>query len=385
MRINDFLDVLQSFGIEYFTGVPDSQLKALCDALIEQKEDRKHLIAANEGNAVGLAAGYYMATGKIPCVYMQNSGLGNVINPCASLIHPRVYGIPMVFVIGFRGEPGVKDEPQHIFQGEITLQLLEDLGIRYCLLEEATTPDECKEFIKEHADFVRSGESIAFVVRKNGLTKETYLQYKNPYLFSREAAIEAILTTEGFADVVVSTTGKISREVFEVREAMRQSHESDFLTVGSMGHCSMIGLGIALEKPEKRICILDGDGAFLMHMGAGAIIGQKRPTNLIHVVLNNQAHESVGGMPTAMASVDMMKLGEALGYCKALSVDSKEALLLVMDELKDSAGPILLEVKVAIGSRMNLGRPTKTPKENIESFMKYLSREKSDNNDKDGQ
>ena len=217
MRINDFLDVLQSFGIEYFTGVPDSQLKALCDALIEQKEDRKHLIAANEGNAVGLAAGYYMATGKIPCVYMQNSGLGNVINPCASLIHPRVYGIPMVFVIGFRGEPGVKDEPQHIFQGEITLQLLEDLGIRYCLLEEATTPDECKEFIKEHADFVRSGESIAFVVRKNGLTKETYLQYKNPYLFSREAAIEAILTTEGFADVVVSTTGKISREVFEVR------------------------------------------------------------------------------------------------------------------------------------------------------------------------
>lgn len=375
MKINNFIDILQQYGIEFFTGVPDSQLKAMCDYLVEQKEEIKHIIAANEGNAVGLASGYYMASKKIPCVYMQNSGLGNVVNPCASLIHPKVYGIPMIFVVGFRGEPGVKDEPQHIYQGEITLQLLKDLEIQYFLIDAETTTEACQTFLKENAGLLEQGKSLAFVVKKDGLTKDVYMKYSNPYHLSREAAIESIITTEDFADVFVSTTGKISREVFEIREKFNQSHEKDFLTVGSMGHCSMIGLGIALEKPDKKVCILDGDGALLMHMGAGAIIGQQSPKNFIHIVLNNQAHESVGGMPTAIASVDMEKLGEAFGYTYAMSVDSQEDLQHAMDKLKHMEGPLLLEVKVALGARSDLGRPTKTPKENIDAFMNFLSLE----------
>lgn len=372
MNVNLFVDVLKSYGIEFFAGVPDSQLKALCDYLLEHEKNNKHIITANEGNAVGLAAGFYMSTGKIPCVYMQNSGLGNVVNPCASLIHPKVYGIPMVFVVGFRGEPNVKDEPQHVFQGEITLSLLKDLEIEYMIIDQNTTANDCMEFFDKQKVGMEQGNSIAFVVKKEGLTKDCYMEYNNSYSLKREEAIRTILEADRTADIFVSTTGKISREVFELRETMQESHKRDFLTVGSMGHCSMIGLGIALEKPNKRVCVLDGDGAVLMHMGAGAVIGQQQPKNFIHVVLNNQAHESVGGMPTAMSGVDMKKLGEAWGYNYSSSVSTKEELIREWNYIQELEGPILLEVCVALGARKNLGRPTKSPKENLKDFTNYI-------------
>ena len=371
MKVQDFINVLDDEGIEFYTGVPDSQLKALCDALLESS-NHQHIIAANEGNAVGLAAGHYIATKKVPCVYLQNSGLGNIVNPCTSLTHPKVYGIPMVFVVGYRGEPGVKDEPQHVYQGEITLSLLQDLEIDYMEVSADTSPEECMIFLQEKKTRMQDGYSVAFVVKKNGLTKDSYMNYKNPYIMTRERAIEIILSEESLADVVISTTGKASREVFEIRERRSEGHEKDFLTVGSMGHCSMIGLGIALAKPDRKVCVLDGDGAMLMHMGAGAIIGQQAPKNMIHFVLNNQAHESVGGMPTAMNNVSLVKLGEAFGYRQSFSIQTEEELINILKNVKDMQGPILIEVMVAIGAREDLGRPTTTPHDNICSFMDYL-------------
>lgn len=371
MKVQDFIRILDSYGVDFYTGVPDSQLKALCDTLMESP-GCQHIIAANEGNAVGLAAGHYIATGKIPCVYLQNSGLGNIVNPCASLTHPKVYGIPMIFVVGHRGEPGVKDEPQHIYQGEITLSLLKELEIDYMEIYPDTLPEECMRFLQDKQARLQAGYSIAFVVKKNGFTKDRYLTYSNPYVMTREEAIEIILGEKGIADVVVSTTGKASREVFEIREKHGEGHEQDFLTVGSMGHCSMIALGIALAKPKRRICVLDGDGSMLMHMGAGAIIGQQAPDNMIHFVLNNQAHESVGGMPTSMKNVSLVKLGEALNYRQTFSVQTREELFDILPLLTKMKGPVLVEVMTAIGTRGDLGRPTMTPRENLENFMDYL-------------
>ena len=364
------LDFLKKF--EFFTGVPDSQLRPLCDWLInEYGIGKQHKIAANEGNAVALAAGYHLATGKVPVVYMQNSGEGNIINPVASLMNDKVYGIPCVFIVGWRGEPGIHDEPQHIYQGEVTVKLLEDMDIRTFIIGKDTTEEEVKAQIDAWKPLLDNGKQVAFVVRKGALQYDGKVKYQNDNDMSREEIIKHIVAVSD-TDPVVSTTGKASRELFEIREANKQGHSHDFLTVGSMGHSSSIALQLACEKPNKKIWCIDGDGAVLMHMGAMALVGSEKPENLVHIVINNGAHETVGGMPTVAQSIDLVKIAEGCGYPYAVSVNSFEALDKELKNAKENSGLKLIEVKCSIGAREDLGRPTTTAKENKENFMKSL-------------
>lgn len=373
IRVEFLSDLFSQYGIDFFTGIPDSQLKPFCNFLMDSygSSDR-HIIAANEGNCVGLAAGYYMSTGKPPCVYMQNSGLGNIVNPVTSLLNPKVYGIPAVFVIGWRGEPGLKDEPQHIFQGEITRELLDVLNIAHIVIGPETIEAELSAKMEEFSSILEKGNSVAFVVRNGGLKYNGKPDYKNNYNLVREKVIEQVVQATDEESVFVSTTGKISRELFEIREKYGQDHSHDFLTVGSMGHSSMIALGIAMNKPNTKVWCLDGDGAFLMHMGAVAVIGARSPKNYIHIVLNNEAHETVGGLPTVSSSVDFVGVAKSCGYKNAVQVKNEKELNEVLKTIECQEGPLMVEVLTAIDSRKDLGRPTTTTHENKENLMKYL-------------
>lgn len=365
--------LIETIGADFYSGVPDSQLRALCDFLINRygTDPKHHIIAANEGNAVALAAGYHLATGKIPVVYMQNSGEGNVINPVASLMNYKVYAIPCVFIVGWRGEPGVQDEPQHIYQGEVTLKLLEDMGIAYFVISKETTEGELTEKMAEFKKMLAVGKQVAFVVRKGALEFEGKVKYENANTMSREEIIKNIVKYTG-SDPIVSTTGKASRELFEIREARGEGHENDFLTVGSMGHASSIALGIAVQKPDKKIWIIDGDGAALMHMGAMAVIGANNPKNIVHIIINNGAHETVGGMPTVAPKIDIAAIARGCGYSSAVSVENFEELGLALEQAKNRKELSLIEVKCSLGSRTDLGRPTTAAIENKLAFMKML-------------
>ena len=370
MNVEQFLDII---GSEYFAGIPDSQLKALCDCLISKYgvDGVHHVIAATEGNCVALAAGYHLATGKVPVVYMQNSGIGNAVNPIASLLNEKVYAIPCIFVIGWRGEPGVHDEPQHVFQGEITLKLLEDLGIKTFVVEKGTYDDEIRDVMDHFKTLLTAGRQVAFVVRKGALEYDGKVKYTNDNTLLREEIIRHVVKAAG-DDIIVSTTGKASRELFEIREANGQTHDHDFLTVGSMGHSSSIALGIALQRPDKKVWIIDGDGAVLMHMGAMAVIGAIKPKNIIHVVINNGAHESVGGQPTVMGEMDIVGMAKSCGYIQTVSVDELESLDSELVKAVESNQLSLIEVKCAIGARSDLGRPTTTAQENKVTFMEWV-------------
>lgn len=366
------IELIQKLNSAFYTGVPDSQLKALCNYLVDNLGiSEQHIISANEGSSVALAAGYYLATGKIPVVYMQNSGIGNIINPVTSLLNEKVYGIPCIFIVGWRGEPGVHDEPQHIFQGEISRKLLEEIGLYTIILSAETSLEELEKEMSGVHYILEHGKSVAFLVKKNALSYDKQTIYKNSYKIIRETAIEHILEIAE-QDVIVSTTGKTSREVFEIREKRGQEHKFDFLTVGSMGHSSSIALGIALNKQKSKIWCIDGDGAVLMHMGAMAVIGSRCPCNLVHIVINNEAHETVGGMPTVVSGMDLKKIAEGCGYPYAASIDTYEELDEQLFKSKKRNVLSFLEVKCAIGSRGDLGRPTTTAQENKEIFMRYL-------------
>ena len=370
MKVAELVEVL---GTEFYAGVPDSLLKPLGDYLMQEfgSDGKRHIVAANEGNAAAIAAGYHLATGKVAAVYMQNSGQGNIVNPFTSLLHPKVYGIPVIFIIGWRGEPGKKDEPQHIYQGEITCSLLDELGISFMTVDEYTEVDKLRNFINAKQDILSHGGSVALVVTKDALEYEEKVKCSNDYDLKREQIIERILEYAK-GDPIISTTGKSSRELFELREAGGEGHERDFLTVGSMGHSSSIALGIALQQPEKRIWCLDGDGAAIMHMGAMAVIGQLRPHNLIHVVINNEAHETVGGLPTAAIAIDLCAIAKGCGYERVHSARNAAELDSILREVKNDRALDFIEIKSAIGSRKDLGRPTKSPAENKSGFMKYL-------------
>lgn len=371
MKAEKLVDII---GSDFYTGVPDSQLKALCDYLMAVYgiDPKHHVIASNEGTCTALAAGYHLATGKVPVVYMQNSGEGNIINPVASLLNDKVYAIPVVFIIGWRGEPGIHDEPQHIYQGEVTIRLLEDMGIAAFVIGKDTTDDEAAEAMKKFEKILSEGKAAAFVVRRGALTDAPKVEYKNDNIMTREEIIRHIVKVSG-EDPIVSTTGKASRELFEIRAANGQSHKYDFLTVGSMGHSSSIALGIALNKPGRRIWCVDGDGAVLMHMGSMAVVGANRPGNLIHVVINNGAHETVGGMPTVAGSIDLVKIALACGYPNAVCVDSFDGLDRELEAARGRDELSLIEVKASIGARDDLGRPTTSALENKHNFMEYLS------------
>lgn len=391
MDVNDFRKALNA---DFFSGVPDSLLNVFCNSLIEEYGDdlTHHVIASNEGNAVALAAGYHLATGKVGVVYMQNSGEGNAVNPICSLLHPDVYGIPCLFVIGHRGEPGTKDEPQHVFQGKVTKEQMNLLDIESFALKNDTTVEELKSAMAHFHGLFEKGKSAAIVVSKEALSSERkFIPPKSLYPLKREDALEIILKHTQKEAVFVSTTGKTSRELFELREKLAglngvdvktdfnqklKFHKYDFLTVGSMGHASSIALGIALQKPNFQIICVDGDGALLMHMGAMATIGNSNVKNFIHIAINNEAHESVGGFKTSATKTDFVKVAVACGYKTALSVSSSQDLVTVLDDLnniKSENKPIFIEVKCAQGSRKDLGRPTISAKENKENFMSMLN------------
>ncbi len=367
-----YYNKLQEHGIDFFTGVPDSLLKDICAYIMDNTPREKNIIAANEGNAVGLAAGYHLATNKIPMVYMQNSGIGNAVNPLLSLSDSQVYNFPVLLMIGWRGEPGIKDEPQHITQGEVTLPLLKAMKIPYLILSaEASELDgQINEAI---ANIKKTNSAFAIVVRKK--TFDSYKIKTKPstsFKLMREEVIEKIVGSLNGSEVIVSTTGKTSRELFECREKLNQSHCFDFLTVGSMGHSSQIALGIALNKKNKTVICIDGDGAVLMHMGSMAIIGDLAPKNYIHFVINNGAHESVGGQPTVAFGIDIPKIALANGYKSALSISTMAELTDFLSNMETYDCPLLVEVKVKTGSRDDLGRPTIKPVDNKKDFMQNL-------------
>ena len=372
IRPQYFIDTLAAHGIDFFAGVPDSLLKNVCAYISDHLDAGHNIITANEGGAVGLAAGYHLATGKIGCVYMQNSGEGNTINPLASLTDKDVYSIPVLLLIGWRGRPGVHDEPQHVKQGKVTLSLLDTMGIGYAVLSKDET--EAGEQIAQAVARMKStNEVYALVVEKD--TFDTYtLRHSRLHnlTLSREEAIQTVAASLGAQDVIVSTTGMISRELFEYRTARGESHERDFLTVGSMGHASQIALGIALEKPGRRVWCFDGDGAVIMHMGGMAIVAEKAPRNYVHVVFNNGAHDSVGGQPTVGLDIDLCSVAKALGYKAAFSADNKDDLDVLLREVKHVDGPLLIQVRVKKGNRKDLGRPTTTPVQNKEALMAFL-------------
>lgn len=370
MKVEKLLEII---GSDFYTGVPDSQLKALCNYLMNTYgiDPKHHIIAANEGNCTALAAGYHLATGKVPVVYMQNSGEGNIINPVASLLNDKVYAIPVVFIVGWRGEPGVHDEPQHIYQGEVTVKLLEDMDIKPFIIGKETTEEEVISVMNEFKTILAQGKDVAFVIRKGALSYDENVEYKNDNTMVREDIIKHIIAVSG-EDPIISTTGKASRELFEARVANGQSHKYDFLTVGSMGHSSSIALGVALNKPEKKIWCIDGDGAVLMHMGSMAVLGANSPNNLVHIVINNGAHETVGGMPTVAGKIDLVSIAKACGYPNAVSVDSFEKLDKELNAAKERNELSLIEVKCSIGAREDLGRPTTTALEDKINFMNYI-------------
>ena len=373
IRPGFFIGKLAEGGINCFAGVPDSLLKSICAYITDHFDARHNIIAANEGAAVGLAAGHYLATGQPACVYMQNSGEGNVINPLASLMDPEVYNIPVLLLIGWRGCPGVRDEPQHIKQGKVTIGLLDTMGIGYEILGKDEMDADSQ--IARAIEALKRKEVFALVIEK-----DTFQEYKlqqveqNVFHMSREEAVQTVAAALDEKDCIVSTTGMISRELFEYRSAMNQGHERDFLTVGSMGHASQIALGISMEKPDRRVWCFDGDGAAIMHMGSMAIVADKAPRNYVHVVFNNGAHDSVGGQPTVGLKIDLPAVAKAVGYPRTFSVESKEELVVVLNEVKSQEGPIFIEVKVKKGNRKDLGRPTTTPIQNKEALMSYLSK-----------
>ncbi len=367
-------DVISAQGIDFFAGVPDSTLKALCAYITDHTPPERNISTANEGGAIALAVGHYMATGKPAMVYMQNSGLGNAFNPLTSLADEDVYGVPMLMVVGWRGEPGVKDEPQHAKMGKITRSTLEVLGIPHVVL-----PDEpeaaAAAITTAVATIKESGRSYALVVRKGIFAKyKLATKSEQSYPMSREQAIATLLDALPANTPIVSTTGKASRELFELRKQRGESHDSDFLTVGSMGHSSHIALGAALAHPDRDLYCIDGDGAAIMHLGGLAIIASLEAKNFKHVIINNGAHDSVGGQPTRGFAIDLCAIASAAGYPYVRCVDTAAELPAACAELAAAAGPALLEIRVKVGSRSDLGRPTNSARRTKELFMEFLRR-----------
>ncbi len=367
INTKDFYDYLVKNNMNFFTGVPDSLLANICACIKENTPEKNNIIAANEGNAVGIACGYHIATGNYGVVYMQNSGEGNAVNPLLSIADEDVYSIPMLLMIGWRGEPGVKDEPQHKKQGKVTLSLLDAMGIKYEILSDdyASQIDAAAEYLKTN------NKPYALIVRKGMFSEYKITKETNNYPLTREQALECILDKIDEDDFIVSTTGKTSREIFEIREARGQGHSSDFLTVGGMGHTSSIALGMSLGTDKNVYCI-DGDGSFIMHMGAFAVVADKAQANFKYILNNNGAHESVGGQPTVGLKIDVQAILKAVGFRHIYTAETAEEIASGMDALaKESLCALVINTHQ--GSRDDLGRPTISPQENKENMMKKFS------------
>ena len=372
IRPSYFYDLLIKNGTDFFAGVPDSLLKNFCAYVTDNAPSDKHIISANEGSATALACGYHMATGKIPMIYMQNSGEGNMVNPMLSLADRDVYSIPMLIVIGWRGEPGVHDEPQHVKQGKVTCDLLDAMKIPYEVLSEneAELPGQ---FEKAYKYIKENNAQYAFVIRKN--TFDEYKLVNNIPVegkMSREEAIEKIMLSADDKTAFVSTTGMASRELYELRDKHNQAHDRDFLTVGGMGHCSQIALAIAMNKADRQVYCIDGDGASIMQMGGMATIGTRNPSNMVHFVMNNGAHDSVGGQPTVGRQIDLCAIAAGCGYENVVKVETPEELDAVLHDDETKSKLTFVEVLVTKGARKDLGRPKSTPVQNKEALMDFL-------------
>ena len=369
-------DYLFEKEVKFFTGVPDSLLKNFCSYITDHTYKSNHIIAANEGNALSLGIGYHLSTNKIPLVYMQNSGLGNIINPLLSLADNDVYSTQALLMIGWRGEPGVKDEPQHKKQGRITLDLLDTMEVPYEVLSADDTEQTAIEKISSIINLIKEhGKVSALIVKKNTFEKYSLNKIrKTSYDMYREDAIKIIIDELTNKDIFISTTGVTSRELFEYREELGQSHENDFYTVGGMGHASQIALGVALHNKKNEVYCLDGDGALLMHMGSAAIIAQQDCDNYKHILFNNGAHDSVGGQPTVGFEIDFQSIAKSCGYKNVLYADNKNDLKRSLEKMKGLDSCCFLEIKVNKGFRANLGRPTTSPIDNKKSFMSFLKK-----------
>ena len=369
-----FYDSLIANGTDFFAGVPDSLLKNFCAYITDNAPADKHIISANEGSATALATGYHFATGKIPLIYMQNSGEGNMINPLLSIVDPDVYSVPMMIVIGWRGEPGVHDEPQHIKQGKVTCDLLDAMKIPYSILG-ADNCNKCldKALAKAYEYIKANNAPYALVIKKG--TFEDYTLQNNTTVeadMSREEAIEKIMLSAPETAAFVSTTGMASRELYELRDKHGQGHSKDFLTVGGMGHASQIALSIAMQKKDRLIYCIDGDGASIMQMGGMATIGTRNPSNMVHIVLNNGAHDSVGGQPTVGRQIDFCGIAKACGYENVVKASTKEELDAILKDKNTFDKLTFIEVLVRKGARKDLGRPKTTPQENKKAMMEFL-------------
>jgi len=369
-----FFNVCKKEDVDFFSGVPDSLLKNICSYIADNTSPESHIIAANEGNALAIGIGYHLSTGKVPLIYMQNSGLGNVINPLLSLADLDVYSTPLLMMIGWRGEPGIKDEPQHKKQGRVTVALLEAMEIPYRVLTADSNTKEVEAALKTMLSIAKKeNKPCALLIKKNLFEDYKFqsdISYDRPLY--REQAIEIVVDSLNESDIVVSTTGVTSRELFEYREKLNIGHEKDFLTVGGMGHTSQIALGIALQRKDRRVYCLDGDGSLIMHMGALAINANMNCKNFKHIVFNNCAHDSVGGQPTVGGKIDIRSIALNTGYQWGKVVSKASEIKLALNEMANIDGPALLEIQVKKGFRENLGRPTTTPIQNKEAFMSFV-------------
>jgi phosphonopyruvate decarboxylase len=372
-----FYEALSGEGVNFLAGVPDSLLKEFCAYVDAALPAENHVIAANEGSAVGLAAGHHLATGTVPVVYLQNSGLGNTVNPLLSLADGEVYSLPMVIVIGWRGAPGVKDEPQHVKQGRVTPALIDAMEYPYKVLEgdEATGLDAARWAVQTAAE---TNAPVVLLVQKGafGKAEEKRAAPDVPETrMTREDAISLVTGALAEGTTVVATTGMISRELYDQRGAKGQNRAGDFLTVGAMGHASQIALGIARAKPDAQVACLDGDGAILMHMGGLASIGASTSGNLLHVVLNNGAHDSVGGQPTVAFDISLTGVASACGYDVVEGpLESEADIRSAIERLSGQLGRRFVELRVRTGSRSDLGRPKETPQENKALFTAHLAK-----------
>lgn len=370
MKASIFLQEVKKIGIHTIAGVPDSTLKQFCDAVcLDDGKELKHYVTANEGAAIGLATGVYLAE-KNPClVYLQNSGLGNIINPVASIAHHEVYGIPILFVIGWRGEPGTKDEPQHVYQGKVTCELLEVMDVPYSVVDDTTTEIQVKEILANAHRVMEDNRQYAIVVKKGTFEKECAFVWENGYELVREQALKVILENVYKESYIVSTTGKISRELYEQSDILYGNHDRLFMTVGGMGHASMIAYGMSQADTARRIVCIDGDGAVMMHMGALAFLAKQSPMNLMHIVINNAAHESVGGIPTGFCGQTYSQIAKACGYPNTYLVKTEKELKTALFDAVNSRNLSMIEVMVTLDSRADLGRPKESAEENRINFM----------------
>lgn len=363
-----FYDELVANELDFFCGVPDSLLANLCGCIFKNTPKEQNVICANEGNALGMACGWHIATGKRAVVYMQNSGEGNIVNPLLSIADPDVYGIPMLLIIGWRGEPGVHDEPQHVKQGKVTCNLLAAMDVPF----EVLNPDCWKDQVEWAVEtMISESRPVALVVRKGTFSAYPFEPEITDAPLSREEALEAVLDGVAADDLIVSTTGKESREVFEIRERRGQGHDADFLTVGGMGHTGSIAFGMAVGCPQRQVWCLDGDGSMIMHMGSLAVMAQRWPGNLHYVVNVNGAHESVGGQPTVGLDIDVPGILRSCGFTDVVEARTAEEIADGMAKLRKNPN-VAMVLYTHQGSRADLGRPTVSPRDNKLAMMRRI-------------